>query len=396
MIKPKVFCTFCVLPWIHLSTHPNGGSSLCCRSNHTDAISWAKDATGNLLTLNNCKLSDIYNSDKFCEVREKMMSGIKPIECEGCWNDEAAGIKSKRQYENEKWNSIFPQLETEARLSSLQYKYIELRLGDVCNAACMTCNAFSSSMWKPQEKYISESVPWFVCNTVNDTTWCDDERFYQDLLEHSNEVEEIYINGGEPTLIKAHYNYLQQIIDQGLSNKIKLIYSLNMTSLPPALLEVWKNFKSIEVNASIDDVNERNYYIRYPTKWSSVIDTLNKLNSLSNVTWHVTQTVSIFNIGNLDKLLNLLRDDYGVIPHYNYVLYPDYLSLAALPTMYKNELQKKYKDIIPADQYQTLINKLTVAFDNNLLIRAREFITAIDNYRKLSYTEYIPELGKFL
>lgn len=394
--KPKVFCTFCVLPWIHLSTHPNGGSSLCCRSNHTDAISWAKDSNGDLITLDNCKLEDIYNSDKFVEVRQKMMSGEKPIECEGCWADEAAGIESKRQYENNRWRYIFPKLETEAKLSDLQYKYVELRLGNVCNSACVTCNAYSSSMWNNQEEAISKTVSWYPHNKEADYTWFNDPDFYKDLLQHSNEVEEIYINGGEPTLIKAHYMYLEYLIDKGYADNIKLVYSLNMTSIPEILVKLWEKFSQVEVNASIDDIMERNYYIRYPTKWEDVLKSIDVLESLSNVTWNVTQTVSIFNVGNLLDLIKFLQEKYNKIPSHNYVLYPDYLSLAALPEQYKEDLIHKYENNLPSQLYSTLINKLSIQFDPNLLSYAKEFVVALDKYRGLTFKEYIPELRKFL
>ena len=107
--------TLCVLPWMHLATHPNGGASLCCRSNHNDAISWAKkQGTNSLVTLDDDSLEDIINSPKFIKVRQDMIDGRRPIECEGCWRDEDSGLESKRQYENKRWAHIIDQLEKSA------------------------------------------------------------------------------------------------------------------------------------------------------------------------------------------------------------------------------------------------------------------------------------------
>lgn len=382
---------------MHLATHPNGGASLCCRSNHTNAISWAKkDDTQSLVMLDNDTVTDIMNSKKFIEVRQAMIDGQRPIECEGCWSDEDKGIKSKRQYENERWAHIIPLLEKSAKLQNVDLRYVELRLGNVCNNACLTCNSYSSSKWYPDEKKIAKVLPWFELRPLENFKWFEKEEFYYDLAEHSQSVEEIYINGGEPTLIKAHFEYLKHLILLGVAENVHLVYSLNMMDIPNNLIELWKEFKKVTVNASIDDLYERNYYIRYPTKWQETIASIDKLNQLPNVNWHVTQTVSIFNVYNLHEFSTWLKDNYSRDPHHNYVLYPDYLSLAVLPDNIKDELRTYYSDKLPEYQRNDLFAKLNVEFQPELLVKARDFIIAVDNARNISYNDYIPELKKFL
>jgi len=389
--------SFCVLPWIHLATHPNGGASLCCRSNHTNAISWAKKpGSQSLVTLDNDSLEDIINSEKFIEVRQAMLNGERPIECEGCWRDEDSGIKSKRQYENERWADVIKQLEMSAHIRKPNYRYIELRLGNVCNNACLTCNSYSSSKWYPDEKKISKELTWFQLRPLENFKWFENPEFYDELTKYSEGVEEIYINGGEPTLIKAHFRYLENLINNGTAAKVHLVYSLNMMDIPDRLIELWKSFKQVTVNASIDDYNERNYYIRYPTHWDETIASIEKLNSVSNVLWHVTQTVSMLNILTLDKLGSWLESNYGKTPHHNYVLYPDYLSLATLPETYKNKVREYYRDKLNEHQRNDLHAKLNIEFKPELLQRASEFIRAVDKARNLDYKNYIPELGEIL
>jgi hypothetical protein len=382
---------------MHLATHPNGGASLCCRSNHTHAISWAKkDDTNSLVMLDNDSVSDIMNSKKFIEVRQAMIDGQRPIECEGCWSDEDKGIKSKRQYENERWAHIIPLLEKSAKLQNVDLRYVELRLGNICNNACLTCNSYSSSKWYPDEKKIAKVLPWFELRPLENFKWFENPEFYHDLAEKSQSVEEIYINGGEPTLIKAHFEYLKHLIILGVAENVHLVYSLNMMDIPDNLIELWKEFKKVTVNASIDDLYERNYYIRYPTKWQETVASIDKLNQLANVNWHVTQTVSIFNIYNLHEFSTWLKNTYNKDSHHNYVLYPDYLSLAVLPDNIKDELKIHYSDKLPEYQRNDLFAKLNVEFQPELLVKAKDFIIAVDNARNLSYNDYIPELEKFL
>lgn len=389
--------SFCVLPWIHLATHPNGGCSLCCRSNHTNAISWAKKPTTNsLVTLDNDSLDDIINSKKFVEVRQAMLNGERTIECEGCWYDEDNGIKSKRQYENERWAHIIDELEKSAYINRPNYRYIELRLGNICNNACLTCNSYSSSRWYPDEKKIANDLPWFKLRPLENFKWFEKPEFYDALTLYSEGVEEIYINGGEPTLIKAHYRYLENLINNGTAGKVHLVYSLNMMDIPDNLIELWKSFKQVTVNASIDDYKDRNYYIRYPTKWEETLASIDKLNAVSNVYWHVTQTVSIFNVFNLDELSDWLYTNYEKRPHHNYVLYPDYLSFAVLPENIKDELRNMYGNSLPEHQRNDLLAKLNIDFDPQLLEKAKQFINSIDKVRNLSYSDYLPELSKFV
>jgi pyruvate-formate lyase-activating enzyme len=388
--------SFCVLPWIHLATHPNGGCSLCCRSNHTNAISWAKkNDSQNLVTLDNDSLDDIINSKKFVEVRQAMLDGKRTIECEGCWRDEEAGIQSKRQYENERWAHIIDELEKSAYIKRPNYRYIELRLGNICNNACLTCNSYSSSKWYPDERKIAKDLPWFNLRPMENFKWFEKPEFYDELTKYSEGVEEIYINGGEPTLIKAHFRYLENLINNGTASKVHLVYSLNMMDIPDRLIDLWKGFQKVTVNASIDDLNERNYYIRYPTKWEETIASIEKLNQVENVYWHVTQTVSILNIDNLHSFNDWLKNTYNKVPHHNYVLYPDYLSLAALPESYKDELRAFYSDKLEEYQRNELYAKLTIEHDPALTVRAKEFVVAVDKARNLSYKDYVPHLDKF-
>ena len=389
--------TRCVLPWMHLASHPNGGVSLCCRSNHTDAVSWAmKPRTTELQTFDNTNILTIANSDNFVRVRQDMIDGKEPVECEGCWQDEAAGLVSKRMYENERWAHIVPELEQTAVLTKPNYRYVELRLGNVCNNACVTCNSFSSSKWYGDEVKIAKDLPWFTLRPMENFKWHDRPEFYSELATLSNDVEEIYINGGEPTLIKAHFGYLEKLIATGQAQQVHLVYSLNMMDIPDRLADLWKHFKRVTVNCSVDDYGARNYYIRWPSVWVDTVNSIKKLDAIHTVDWHVTQTVSIFNVFNLDKLDDWMRYSFDKNTTHNYVLYPDYLSLQAVPTALKAQLKSKYEYKFDDVKRNELYAKLDRPWIPELTVKAREFVTALDKSRELNYKTYVPELEEII
>lgn len=389
--------TRCVLPWMHLASHPNGGVSLCCRSNHTNAVSWAmKPNSTELQTFDNTAIATIANSDTFIRVRQAMLDGKEPVECEGCWKDEAAGLVSKRMYENQRWAHVIPELEQTAYLRKPNYRYIELRLGNVCNNACVTCNSFSSSKWYTDEVKIAKELPWFKLRPMENFKWHDRAEFYNELATLSNDVEEIYINGGEPTLIKAHFGYLEKLIESGQSQQVHLVYSLNMMDIPDRLADLWQNFKKVTVNCSVDDYGPRNFYIRWPSNWADTVSSIRKINSIPTVDWHVTQTVSIFNIFNLSMLDDWLNYSFGKSTTHNFVLYPDYLSLQAIPAELKPLIKSKYQNSFDNYKRNELFAKLNMLWQPELTIRANEFIKALDKSRNLHFRDYVPELERIL
>ena len=56
----------------------------------------------------------------------------------------------------------------------------------------------------------------------------------------------VYSNGGEPTLIKAHWNYLRRLVESGRSKNIILWYNINMTNLSDEAIPYGKNLKKQE------------------------------------------------------------------------------------------------------------------------------------------------------
>ena len=87
---------------------------------------------------------------------------------------------------------------------------------------------------------------------------------------------------------------------------------------------------------------------------------------------------------------------YCKTPHHNYVLYPEYLSLATLPESVKEKLREQYLDKLPEYQRKDLLAKLQVTHQPDLLIKAREFIHAVDQVRGLTYMDFTPELNMFI
>ena len=362
--------TFCPLPWMHLGTHPHGGVTPCCISDMTAGKNRARNFTDTgdqFFNLNDHSISKHMNSDYFKQIRLEMLNDLEPKACSRCYQEERKGVESKRQHESK----VYPDFDTSyaSRLTGkdgsipLDLRFVELRLGNVCNVRCRTCNPASSSRWVKDYKQIVESLDFVNdgyswLDHKHDFQWPEDENFYEDLFECAPNMEVLYINGGEPTLIKAHWNYLDKLVSSGRSKNIILWYNINMTNLPAEAIPIWKEFKEARVCPSIDCLDKRNQYIRFPTDWNDVTKHLDMLLEESVITTRITQTVSAYNYAYVDEFLNWAPCPVDM----NFVYDPDYLSPAILPPVVRRQVHEKFRKTL-GNKYE--LGTLLSMFDND-------------------------------
>ena len=330
---------FCILPFIHLATHPIGTVTPCCITDMDNDMSTSKKDGLNMF-LDKDPIEEIANSVNFKEVRRKMISGEFPSECKTCYFYEKNKIYSKRMESNLKFAHLIDEAlentEEDGTLKSVNYKYIELRLGTVCNLKCVTCNPFSSNRWNEDVDAFKDTEfekNYFRCDIR--TEWFRSQTFYDELLTKCDGLEEVWINGGEPTLIKEHAYFLEKLIEDGRAKNVNLHYSINMWSIPDKFIEIWKKFKHVRLHLSIDDIGERNDYIRHGSKWTSIMNSFDKILQYRDVfKLEVCQTVSCLNVSNIDEFKKFFNQYNMVIAH-NYVHHPSFLHVSILPTEMK-------------------------------------------------------------
>ena len=391
--------TYCSLPWTHLATHPDGGVTLCCISDHTGGASRAKNFNPTTyLNLNSSPINAIMNSDYFKSVRLEMLDGKIPAACQRCFKEEANGVRSKRVEENAKlgFTEDMARAITQADGTiPTNFKFIELRLGNLCNLKCRTCNPNSSTNWiQPYQKLQQELKFVTHYDRKIDSSWTESDEFWDDLFENSQGVELIYVNGGEPTLVEKHWRYLEELIKRGLNKQITLWYNINMTNLPDNLINLWKEFKKVQVTASIDDLYERNDYIRAGSTWSEVIANLDKLQSLPWIETSVCQTISWLNVYYVNDFIKFMRDR-NIHVHMNYVYDPKFLAVGILPEDFKNIVLEKCKDLKPWE-LNSLAGQFKTASNSELFEQGLKYNEWLDNNNRTSFETTFPEWANLL
>ena len=134
--------TFCILPWMHLATTSTGNLRVCCNSVPGKNLIAKEDGTP--YKLNKDSLEEAWNSEVYKTIRKQMLDGERPEMCTRCFREEDAGIHSARQAWNEKWKKDIKYTVN----APFSIKYVDLRLGNLCNLKCRMCNPYSSNQTK--------------------------------------------------------------------------------------------------------------------------------------------------------------------------------------------------------------------------------------------------------
>jgi len=340
--KPLPSKTFCVLPFMHVATNPGGSYRLCCNSNPNN--NQIKDENGKPFKIFKHDVEEVWNSDHYKKIRKQFIDGEMPSTCERCYREEDSGIRSPRAGFNEKWwtDDVIV-----AEDIPVDIRYIDLRLGNLCNLKCRMCNPWASSMWVKDWNEVIPTAKLTPSNPIDDDTlqymkvmteWPDYKKTELNFQDISHTVEEIYLTGGEPTLAVSQYKLLDYCIENNLAKNIRLKYNTNLTNIPPKMIEYWADFKRVQLNCSIDAVGERDRYIRYPSSWKKVEQNFDALSKLSNVNIQIHCTIQALNICVLHELLEFAgsRGLEGDQVYLNILNHPSCLNIRVLPTELKN------------------------------------------------------------
>jgi sulfatase maturation enzyme AslB (radical SAM superfamily) len=343
--------TFCVLPFMHVATNASGSFRLCCNSNpNNNQIK--NPQTGKPYKIYKDSIEDIWNSPDYQEFRRQFIAGEMPATCERCYREESAGIRSPRIGFNNRWWTDDVIVAEEI---PVDIRYIDLRLGNLCNLKCRMCNPWASSMWVKDwnevmptaelvpSKIIDEEMLAFM-NVM--TEWPDYEKTGLNFQDVAHTVEEIYLTGGEPTLATSQYKLLDYCIANDLAKNIRLKYNTNLTNIPPKMIEYWKDFKRVQLNCSIDAIGHRDRYIRYPSNWEKVEENFDRLNGLPNVSIQIHCTVQALNVCALADLFDFAssRNLSGDQVYLNILNHPRSMNIRVLPPELKQLAHSRLAD----------------------------------------------------
>jgi len=442
--------TFCILPWIHFATRPNGDMRLCCSSNASGAgenhtVGLVKNENGVPANFGVETPMSAWNNDYMRSVRSTMLEGKIPASCTKCFEEESKGVASKRMWETGSWiqegidiPELIKQTEEDGTVPE-RLIYLDLRLGHTCNLKCVMCSPHDSSSWVAEHKKIyplfqakelKEQMNWDRKSFNN--FWHENPDFWKEMYAQIPNLKQVYFAGGEPLMIREHKWFLEEIIRQGYADKILIRYNTNGLLVDDEIIDLWKQFKKVKVGFSIDDIADRNYYIRYPSKWDTIVQNLHKLdNTPDNIHISIATAIQILNIKTLPdfakwkiqqnfKKINFtnVSDEIeagGGIVNMHLLYIPTFLSIKCLPPEDKAEVRRKFAELANWlhenyrqdenfwksnpygwKRWQAVLDFMDSDDHTHLLPAFKEYIETLDKSRNTDFKKTFPNLSHLL
>ena len=326
------------------------------------------------------------------ELRKALDSGIQHKNCEWCWKNEAAGLKTHRVSTPRK-----------RELDS-----IHIRLNNVCNFKCRMCNPSFSSTWAVENKKHNYFV--FEDNAVFKDAIEHNGDYLFDMLKsgiESGSLKHISLSGGEPLITDSHIKLMNFLLDNDLVN-VSLGYSTNLSNLNYKGFDcvvAWEQFRSVSVEASVDGWGDAVEYSRTGFNMKTFLDNFKEAHRYVDT---INCVVSIYSIWTLPIIERFRKQGIKII--YSPCRLPIHCNPQILMREDKQKLFNLYSDY-PAllDIFKKFIdidleNGYTQSDPNGLVkhntlddIR-KEMISynlLLDKYRDTNFFEVFPMYEKY-
>ena len=392
---------FCVLPWVSLETSPIGSVRPCCLAEEEIV-----DNAGNKFDLNTAKFSDIQHSVYMQDLRQKFLDGQQPQTCRKCWQEERSGRTSKRMHTLDRLKHMLPKDEWTVQAKPLMF--LDLKLGNICNLKCRICGSWSSSTFATEELANLEPNEDRKSNhhyqMLRQGAWPrENPTFWREIDQVSDQIQYIEFTGGEPFMIREHFDMLQGLIDRGIAHNIEIHYNTNGTQYPENAENIWQYFKHVEIAFSIDDVGARFEYQRSNAVWNEVLANIERFcgmrERLLNMTLQVCCTVNVFNVLYLEHVAAWIdQQDFDFV-YWNMMHDAYYFSISTLPDAAKHAIAEKLSNANISPKHRAEFDRIIdfmmngASLDGNIL---RMRVADLDRKRKQDLSLVQPELAKLI
>jgi MoaA/NifB/PqqE/SkfB family radical SAM enzyme len=373
---------FCHTPWTNLDISPTGRITPCCKFN------MAKYPT--VFMLEEHSIEEYRTSDFLNDVKSKFKNNEWPDGCERCRLEEENNIQSKRQLDYERWQDSYKNYDFDKN----ELLTAAVAFGNTCNLKCITCHPVASSLWQKEYKDIYKiDVQHFRFYKEN---------FVSDFIKLAPNLIHFDLHGGEPFIsgVDEQKELLNHYIQTNQASNITLHYTTNGVMYPDdQWWEIWKHFKEIDMQLSIDGTNQRYEYIRFPGNWDNLVSNVTKLvdkqKILPNLKLSVSHTVSAYNIFYLDEFVRWCYNMKLPKPWMGRVHNPEFMR----PSVWPEPARTEIIDHLASSQIkevQTWANFIKNTNDTEFFEEFKLKTKEHDNYRHLDFAQTFPELGKYL
>lgn len=264
---------------------------------------------------------------------------------------------------------------------------LEIVLDTTCNAACIQCGTYQSSLWRNEvanrdHKYIHIQPEIQIDTKIQQI---------KDAID-LQKVKNYHFWGGEPLLTDTHLKFLREIEDP---SQVKLNYTTNGSIFPDdETLELWSRFKSVQLGVSIDGIGDKFYYIRWPLKWDKVARNMTEFrtNTPRNVHFHINACIIPLNVYYINELGDWLNANFdknhdGSKINYNFIKGEGTVDIECTPMSLREEV---WKQLGENHEISNVLKEVPVRDPAKML----EHLNYWDPIRKLNWRNTFPDIVK--
>lgn len=429
--------SFCLAKWTQTTIHLGLGHTHSCHHPRTHKI-----------PIEDLKIdpSTLHNTQHKKRIRQEMLDGVRPHECEYCWKVE--DLNDEKQYSDrilkssEDWSFMhFQEVIHSGSEKNINPKYLEISFSNVCNFKCSYCMPSVSSQWMEE---IERYGPYPTSGNFNNLDWVKkQDKFPIPVREYNPYIEAFWkwfpdlitglhtfrITGGEPLLDKNTYKCLDYIIDNPQPN-LELSINSNFDVpdelfnkfLEKAQIIVKNNLvKSFTTHTSCEAHGRAAEYIRFGlnySKWK-----LNLIKFINKVDKPNIGVMSTYNCLSVTTYLEFLKDileikkyakqrEFGNISlDIPYLNHPYHQSVKILTDDFKKNINEQVSfcesysnidagfneyEIFKLKRVGSLFDHKTTDFD--LVTNRSDFIKFVDTHdirRNTNFLETFPQMRDF-
>ena len=334
--KLKLSKTFCMLPFMHIYGTAGGDLVPCCEAQETPLNDPDETAL------------ESWNNTNYKELRRALANDERPERCEVCWHNEDSGVISNRQqWEDDNWETFSNDIEVNDDYSvNNSPRWVELKVSNFCNLKCIMCSTHSSYKRVKDLDIISKyTTDGYETRLLRPTTLFESLDQWPDLWDN---VHTLQFTGGEPIINQEHYDLLEGIPVEKRKN-IKLRYATNLSHIKFKkydLVEIWNQFKHVNIKVSMDGIEDVYNYIRQDGDWDNVYSNMLVLSSEPTINLAVGITVQAHNIYQMPEFYKFWKHESLIELDFitaNILHTPKYLSPALWPQNIRRPLMDKLK-----------------------------------------------------
>ena len=398
---------FCVLPWVHFHSWPDGRVMPCCIADSNMPVAEIKKEES---------IIQMMNSEDYKKMRSAMLND-EPVEaCKRCYDLELMGTWTMRQSHNKRRGleyvkEISETTKDNGEITDFKMKYMDLRFSNMCNMKCRSCGPGCSSLWAQEfidERGVEVYEQYFKTKKIVINA-AEEMGFMNKLKPYLKDVLEVYFAGGEIIITPEHYECLDYWIENGLNEQVELTYTTNLSSLKykdKDLIGYWKKFPQLKIWASLDAMGDTAEVIRKGTDWERIVKNMKAIKEqVPHAQFQITPTISIWNVFHFPDFFDYMIEqgfiDTKSSPRFNLATNPWYANIMILPVSVKRRLaelyrvyQNKYKDNQDIyNGFKMIIYNLTVGDENKGgILEFKQFNDELDEFRDEKFEDICPEI----